>query len=145
MKQQPFVIERTVNAPVERVWKAITDKKAMKEWYFDLKEFKAEPGFEFRFTGGKEIQYLHICVITEVEVNKKLQYSWRYDGYEGISYVTFNLFREGNKTKIVLTHEGLESFPANNPDFAKKNFEKGWNQIIGKSLPEYVEKEVVNS
>jgi hypothetical protein len=33
----------------------------------------------------------------------------------------------------------LETFPAN-PDFAKENFSKGWNQIIGTSLKEFLEK-----
>jgi uncharacterized protein YndB with AHSA1/START domain len=79
---QPFVIERTFNAPVLKVWKAITDKDEMKKWYFDLKEFKPEVGFEFRFYGGPDEnrQYLHICKITEVIPGRKLAYNWKYDG-----------------------------------------------------------------
>ena len=141
MKNEPFVIERTFNASIERVWKAITDKDQMKEWYFDLAAFRAEPGFEFQFEGGNEGRtYLHLCKITEVVKGKKLTYSWRYKGYEGVSYVTFELFAEGGQTRIKLTHEGLESFPINNPDFAKENFVAGWTQIIGSSLKEYLEK-----
>ena len=30
MKTEPFVIERTFNAPAEKVWKALTDKEQMK-------------------------------------------------------------------------------------------------------------------
>ncbi len=90
MIAKPIVTDRTLNAPAERVWKAITDKDKMKQWYFDIAEFKPEVGFEFRFTAGSEKKkYLHICKITEVVVGKKLTYSWRYDGYEGMSYVTF--------------------------------------------------------
>jgi uncharacterized protein YndB with AHSA1/START domain len=142
MKQQPFIIERTFNASIENVWKAISDKNEMKQWYFDLKEFKPEVGFEFKFTGGIEggIQYLHICKITEVIVEKKLTYSWRYDGYPGKSFVSFELFAEGDKTRLKLTHEGLETFPADNQDFAKANFVAGWNHIIGVSLKEHLEK-----
>ena len=92
MQNEQFVIEKTFNAPVEKVWRAITDKEEMKQWYFDLAEFKPEVGFEFRFYGSTpEKQYLHICVITEVEEYKKLSYSWRYDGYEGISYLEIPL------------------------------------------------------
>ena len=141
MKQEPFVIERTLNAPIEKVWRAITDKDQMKQWYFDLADFKPEPGFEFQFVGGKDDRsYLHLCKITEVIPQKRLQYSWRYDGYEGISFVTFELFAEGNKTRLVLTHEGLETFPETNKDFAKENFAAGWTDIIGRSLKEFVEK-----
>jgi uncharacterized protein YndB with AHSA1/START domain len=135
----PIVIERTFKAPVSKVWKAITNKEEMKKWYFDLAEFKAEPGFEFQFEGGKDDRnYMHLCKVIEVIPGKKLTYSWRYDGYEGNSFVTFELFAEGEKTRLKLTHEGLETFPATNPDFAKENFVEGWNHIIGKSLPQYL-------
>jgi len=140
MKTEPFVIERTYNAPIEKVWKAITDKDDMKHWYFDLAAFTPEPGFEFEFLAGDDKKkYLHRCKVTEVVPVKKLTYSWQYDGYEGISFVTFELFAEGNKTKLTLTHKGLETFPANNPSFAKENFAAGWNHIIGIALPAFVE------
>lgn len=141
MSNEPFVIERTFNAPAATLWKAITDKHEMKQWYFDLAEFKAEVGFEFQFSGGPspERQYLHLCKVTEVVAGKKLAYSWRYDGYAGNSLVTFELFAEGNGTRIRLSHAGLETFPQE-PDFAENNFVEGWTDIIGRSLKEYVEK-----
>lgn len=146
MKNEPFVIERTFQAPVGKVWRAITDKDQMKEWYFDVSAFKPEVGFEFEFTGQgpKGQQYFHLCIITEVVAEKKLKYSWRYKGHEGNSFVTFELFAEGDKTRLRLTHEGLETFPKT-PDFAKENFVAGWTQIIGTSLKEFVEKAPVNS
>lgn len=141
MKNEPLIIERTYHASADKVWKAITNKDQMRKWYFDLADFKAEPGFEFQFEGGPDDRkYLHKCRITEVVAGKKLQYSWRYEGYEGNSFVTFEIFPEGDKTRLKLTHEGLETFPMNNPDFAKKNFMEGWNQIIGTSLKDYLEK-----
>jgi uncharacterized protein YndB with AHSA1/START domain len=142
MTESPFIIERTLNAPVDLVWKAITDKTQMKQWYFDLAEFRAEIGFQFEFDGGPEdgIRYHHVCKITEVIPGKKLTYSWRYEGYEGISFVTFELTAEGETTRIKLTHAGLETFPAGNPDLAKHNFAQGWTDIIGSSLKAFVEK-----
>jgi uncharacterized protein YndB with AHSA1/START domain len=141
MDIQPYVIERTYSASSERVWKAITDKAQMKEWYFDLKEFKAEVGFKFQFEGGPDDRvYVHLCEITEVIPLKKLTYSWRYQGYGGISFVTFELFPEGEKTKLKLTHAGLETFPSDNPDLKKENFAAGWTDIIGRSLAEYLNK-----
>ena len=71
--------------------------------------------------------------------NKKLTYSWRYDGYEGKSFVTSELFEEGTTTRLKLTHAGLEAFP-NNPDFAKEQFAEGWIYITGTSLKEFLEK-----
>jgi uncharacterized protein YndB with AHSA1/START domain len=140
MKSEPVIKEVLLNAPIAKVWKAITDKKDMKQWYFDLAEFKPEVGFEFQFEGGKDEKiYLHLCKVTEVIPNKKLTYSWRYDGYPGNSFVTFELFLEGDKTKLKLTHDALESFGTDNPDLARENFVEGWNQIIGTSIKEFVE------
>jgi len=142
MKTGPFVIERTYIAPVSAVWAAISQKEKMKQWYFDLMEFRPEVGFEFQFTGGNEDRtFLHLCKVTKAEENKVLGYTWRYDGYPGISEVTFELFEEGDNTRVKLTHEGLESFPVTPfNDFAKENFSAGWTDIIGTSLQGYLEK-----
>ncbi|MEO8399488.1 MAG: SRPBCC domain-containing protein [Ignavibacteriaceae bacterium] len=142
MKQEPLVKEVTVNAPAAKVWKALTDNKEMKNWYFDIKEFKPVVGFEFTFEGGKDDKvYVHLCKITDLIKNKKLSYSWKYKDYPGNSLVTFELFEEGNKTRLKLTHEGIESFPQDLPDFARESFSDGWDYIIGKSIKEYLEKD----
>lgn len=140
MNSSPIVIERIYDAPATKVWKAITDKDQMKHWYFDLKEFKPVVGFEFEFIGGTETKsYLHLCKVTEVIPGKKLTYSWRYDGYAGNSFVTWELFEEGEKTRLKLTHAGLETFPTDNPDLAPHNFVAGWTDIIGVALKKFVE------
>ncbi|CAN5438875.1 SRPBCC domain-containing protein [soil metagenome] len=142
MKPEPFIIERTYNAPIEKVWKALTGKDQMKQWYFNLTEFKAEVGFEFKFEGGPpEKSYVHLCRISEVVVNKKLSHSWKYEGYAGESFVTWELFPDGNRTLVKLTHAGLETFPIENKDFAQENFISGWNEIVGSLLKDFVEKQ----
>ncbi len=142
IKHPPVVVEKELATSVEKVWKAITDKAQRKRWYFDLDDFKPEVGFRFTFPGQghKGAQYIHLCAITEVIPQKKLQYSWQYEGYPGYSLVTFELFEMENKTKLKLTHHGLETFPQDNADFAWKSFNGGWNEIIGKMLPESLEK-----
>lgn len=144
MKQEPFVIERILPAPPARVWKAITSKEEMKQWYFDISPgFKPEVGYTFQFTGeGNGMIYVHHCEVTEVVPGSKLTYSWRYEGYEGNSFVTFELFPDGpDKTRLKLTHTGLETFPGTaNKDFSKESFAAGWTEIIGKLLPTYLEK-----
>jgi uncharacterized protein YndB with AHSA1/START domain len=139
-KTEPFAIERIFNAPPALLWKAITNKDDMKEWYFDLAEFKPEPGFEFDFTvEHKGMNYHHRCKVTEVIPQKRLAYTWRYEGHPGDSLVTFELLAEGDKTRLRLTHTGLETFPPL-PSFARENFVMGWTQLIGTSLKEFVEK-----
>jgi len=57
MKHEPFVIERTFNALVEKVWKAISDKDQMKQWYFDIPEFEPVVGLEFHYSYKPERVY----------------------------------------------------------------------------------------
>jgi uncharacterized protein YndB with AHSA1/START domain len=137
---EAVVVERTFNAPVARVWKAITDVDQMRTWYFDLKEFKPEIGFEFEFIVEHEGNtYHHLCKVTEVIPQKKIAYTWRYKGEPGDSLVTFELSAEdNNKTRLTLTHTGIETFPKT-PAYARKNFETGWTQLIGSELKQFVE------
>ena len=143
MNTEPFVIERTYEAPAGKVWKAITDKDQMKQWYFDLSAFKPEVDFEFSFEGktreGKSI--LHLCKVTEVIPQQKLAYSWQYENQPGYSVVTFELFPEGKQTRLRLTHAGLESFPQDDKSFQKQSFAEGWTYITGTSLKNFLEKE----
>ena len=139
---EALIKEVLLNASVSKVWKAITDKDDMKQWYFEINEFKPEVGFEFQFWGddGKK-KWLHLCKITEIAIEQKLTYSWRYDGYEGISYVTFELFPVGTQTRLKLTHSGVESFRSDvNLEFNRENFKAGWTELIEKSIKEFVEK-----
>ena len=143
MKAEPLIVERTFNATPDRIWKAITDRNEMKQWYFDIEEFKPEVGFEFQFEGKSEDRiYVHLCKITEVIPKRKLQYSWIYKDYPGYSVVTFELFPEGEQTRVRLTHEGLESFPQDMTDFTKASFTQGWTEIIGTILKNQVEGKV---
>jgi len=143
MKNESVIIERTFNAPADKVWKAITDKDQMKQWYFNtLDDFKPEVGFQTQFNvrnGNKD--YLHIWKVTEVKPGKRISYEWKFGGYPGNSLVTFELFPAGEKTKLKLTHKGIETFlPDQNPALAKENFIEGWTSLIGSSLKNLVEK-----
>jgi uncharacterized protein YndB with AHSA1/START domain len=140
MTAEAIVLERTLNAPISRVWKALTDVDQMRQWYFDLKEFKPQVGFEFDFIVEHEgNSYHHLCRITEVIPEKKIAYTWRYKGEPGDSLVTFELSPEGDKTRLKLTHTGIETFPKT-PAYARKNFENGWTAIVDSELRQFVEK-----
>jgi len=141
MENKIIVIEQIMDAPSKKIWKALTDKNEMKKWYFNLESFDAAVGFRFNFTGGPspERQYVHQCEIIEMINEKKLSYSWSYEGYTGTSLVSFELTPREGKTLLKLSHEGIDSFPDEQPDFDIHNFEEGWNHIIHTSLKEYLE------
>lgn len=144
MKNEPVVVERILKAPVSRVWSALTDLKKMQQWYFPmLTDFRPEVGFETSFDvkhSGKV--FPHIWKVTEVIPNKKISYEWRFKDYPGDSEVSFELFAEGDHTRIVCTHTGIETFRGDiNPDLAKHNFVEGWTHFMGTALKNFVEQE----
>jgi len=136
---EAIIVERIFNAPVGRVWTALTDVNEMQQWYFDLKEFKPEIGFEFEFVVEHEgNSYHHLCKVTDVSPQKKIAYTRRYKGDPGYSLVTFELFPDGHKTRLKLTHAGIETFPKT-PAYARGNFKTGWTKLIDSELRQFVE------
>ena len=138
MENEHLITEQEFNAPIAHVWSAITEMELMKKWYFDISNFKLEVGNRFHFEGGEEDKrYVHLCEILEVIPFKKLKYSWKYEEYEGLSFVSFEISSVGEKTRVKLIHEGLETFT--NPDFTRDNFVGGWKYLIQESLKEFLE------
>lgn len=135
-----FTIEKLYNTSVSKVWNALTQLNEIRQWFSNLSNFKAQIGFEFSFLEGRDQDHLynHLCKVTEVIPFKKLAYSWQYEGYDGYSEVIFELTDMGNKTKLTLTHTGLDTFPQID-DFKAENFAEGWTSITDSTLKNYVE------
>ena len=142
LARTPLVLERTYNASIEEVWKAITEVEHIRKWWNlpALESFQAELGFETEFSihhNGKD--FAHLWKVTDVVPGKKISYDWKYKGYPGNSNVTFELYSEGNNTKLKLTHKGLESFdPSSHPELARGNFLMGWTGLVSR-IGEFVE------
>ena len=124
-------VERTFDASVDKVWGAITEIEQMKHWFMkELASFKAEVGFETAFNvhhNGKD--YPHTWKVIEVIPQEKVAVEWRFPGNSGISVATMELFPEGTRTKLRVTHTGIATHPQDNPDFARGSFQQGWNEI----------------
>ncbi|RYY92121.1 MAG: SRPBCC domain-containing protein [Chitinophagaceae bacterium] len=139
---EPLVFERVYDATPAEIWNALTDPEQMRQWYFDIPGFRAEPGFEFSFIGGDETtKFTHLCRVTEAVPNQKLAYTWRYAGYPGDSLVSFELFDlGGGQTKLRLTHSGLETITPHHEGFKRENFREGWTYFSEKALPQFLAK-----
>lgn len=139
---QPLKISFTLNATAEKIWHALTDKEAMKIWYFDIPDFELKVGAVFNFyePGGAN-KYHHQCTITEIVPNEKFQHTWTHPSHsKGSSILTWNLQQQNDGTIVTLIHEGLENFADGGKDFVPENYEAGWNELVGKSLRDFVEK-----
>ena len=131
----PIVIERVFDAPVGQVWRALTAKDQIGEWFMDIDGFEPEEGFEFTLVAeDKDKRYVHLCRVTEVIDQRRLSYSFRFQNMNGITYVTWELFPEGKKTRLRLTHEGLELIAHAGPEYSRKSFVDGWTGFLDGSL-----------
>lgn len=139
-ENKKLTIQREFDAPIDLVWRALTETDLLKQWAPFLGEFKAIVGYETRFLLGPDEahQYLHICRVTDVVENERLTYTWSYEKIEGDSHVTFGLIPKGEKTDLVFTHEFVKPFPQDDPNFALGSFEQGWTYILGE-LQKFVE------
>lgn len=130
-----------VDAPVEKVWNALTSQDSLRNWYFDIPDFKPEVGNNFSFyEPGDKKQYHHHCEVIDVIPTEKLKYSWEYPEIsKGKSLVKWELAPENDGTVVTLTHKGIETFHHLGQDFHHESFEQGWNEILHKSLKNYLE------
>jgi uncharacterized protein YndB with AHSA1/START domain len=142
MMNTPITVQYKIDAPVEKIWNALTDKNEMKSWYFAIQNFALEVDKEFNFyEPGEAKKYHHQCRILEIIPNKTLKHTWAYPELsDAVTIVTWELREEDNGTMVTLTHENVEGFESLGENFSKASFTEGWNSIIGKSMKEYLEK-----
>jgi uncharacterized protein YndB with AHSA1/START domain len=134
----PLIKTFDYNTPIEKVWQSLTDRDKMKKWYFpQLQKFEPVVGFKFQFD-DHDAEYQKEWIVTKVVEDKTLAHSWAYKGYPGNSEVIFDLFPEGNKTRLKVTHTDLDSFP-NDPHFKRERFEWGWDNLLGQNLKQLLE------
>lgn len=140
-RAEPIVVEQTYSAPVSVVWRAITGRDQMRQWFFEpMIDFRPEVGFESQFSVQYEGQdYLHQWKVTDVVPGRKIAYDWRYGGFPGDSSVTWELSETVNGTKLRLTHQGHETFPQDNPAFRRESCQAGWDYFVRERLTAFLE------
>jgi len=139
----PIEIQTVIKAPVERVWKALTDKTEMKAWYFDIQDFEPVTGTVFDFyEPGDHKKYHHIGEVLEVIPEKKLSYTWTYPDFSTAkTTVTWEINAlENGDTSVKVTHTNTEEFSELGENFSRKSFAEGWSGILNQSLKPFLEK-----
>ena len=138
---EPLVVERVFDAPVERVWDALTNKEEIDQWFMAIDDFKPREDYEFTLVAEHENKrHIHLCRVTEVVERERLSYSFRFKGTSGVTYVTWELFREGSRTRLRLTHRGLETIAHAGPDYSRQNFAEGWVYFIDSALRAFLQR-----
>jgi uncharacterized protein YndB with AHSA1/START domain len=111
---QEVLLETFYPHPPERVWLALTDRRALSVWMMD-NNFEASLGHQFQFQscpllGVKVTIY---CQVLEVEAPLRLVYSWKEQPSDPPSRVSWTLFPVAGGTQVRLVHRatGFVSMP----------------------------------
>ncbi|MFV0417730.1 MAG: SRPBCC domain-containing protein [Dysgonomonas sp.] len=142
MNYRPIITENIYPVSISKVWRAITDREQMKEWYFTIDDFLLREGTEFNFSvsDGDNI-YHHRCIIKEIILEKRFSHTWTHPSQsKGESIVTWELEPVDDGTKVTLTHCGVESFADAGTNFAYENYRAGWEDILETYLRDYLSK-----
>lgn len=123
-------IERQINAPIQKVWEALTSPEWLNCW---LAEASVEP----RLGGSIEVDFSSDGVDSEMRgiirawnPPHELEYTWD-ETNSSESIVRFELSEDGGATKLLMTHRLLAL-----PDVP--NYGAGWHSHLDK-LTELVE------
>ena len=140
MNDTPIVMEQEFPVGTEVLWRAITDRQEMVQWFFEpIAAFRAEVGFETNFvvdTGERSFD--HRWRVLEVIAGERLVVDWRYGGYPGKSTVTWELTGDTVSSHLRLTHVGVTSFPQDVPELRRESGVMGWTYFIQESLKAYL-------
>ncbi|MHA3023277.1 SRPBCC domain-containing protein [Mycobacterium sp. BMJ-28] len=128
-----------INAPVDRVWKAITEADLIAQWFGSTCEFDAVPGGTGYF--GWEHHGKHRVVVEYVEAPRILVYRWArvadVDPVPGNSTVVrFELTEIPDGTRLDLAESGFDEL--DDPSGAHADNTGGWTAELGE-LVEFVE------
>ena len=136
----PIEKKLTVNAPVNKVWEALTDPNEMQKWMMMSTNFEPKTGKDFTFKSDatEEWDGVFKCSVKEVVEKKKLSYTWDTSFINAETLVEFELTENGDKTELSLVHSGWDKMAANQEETRNAHSE-GWDLRFVQKLKEVVE------
>lgn len=102
--------EITIDAPVDAVWRALTDADEMERW-FPL-EARVEPGPDGHVFMSWKNEIDFTSPITAWDENRRFAYAWQMESAPGPMVADFHLEAAGGKTVLRLVHSGFPSDPS---------------------------------
>jgi uncharacterized protein YndB with AHSA1/START domain len=115
--------DRRVEQPVAKVWAALTDPAVLKNWLGDI---EIEPRVGGKFVLDFRGQETMTGRITAFEPERVIAYTWTEKNALPPSHVRWELSRDGDGCRLVLTH----TYPAS---MARKDivpFLAGWHAFL---------------
>jgi len=144
-------LERMLNAPAETVWRYLTQAELRREWFMGGTDARAGGEFELlndhdNLSDEKDVPYPEGYAaykgtvwnekVVHFEPPRLLETTFQ-GGKNG--NVTYELFPDGERTRLVLTHSGLTS------GTGAQDFGSGWNshltvleeRLAGRPVPNF--------
>ena len=117
--------------PSERVWRALTDPGAIKQWLMET-TFEARLGHKFQFRAKPQRGWSGIvdCEVLECDPPRRLAYSWKSESLN--TKVAWILEPAPGGTRVRLEHTGFRGFK---PVLVSFMLGGGWRGIVHKHLP----------
>ena len=143
-------IERSVEiqAPPERVWRALTSRKELSEWFQVQIEGEIAPGAEIWMTSvhpGHAGQRFRVVII---EMTSPRRLAWRWHpgevdpavdySKEPMTTVTFTLESSGRGTRLSVAETGFDEISLARRAKVHADNSQGWTEVLG-WLQTYVE------
>jgi len=106
--RRDLAFERTYPHPPERVWLAITDRRALAAWLME-NDFEPRVGHRFQFRTHPRPGFDGVidCEVIEVDEPRRLAYTWRGGRMRRPTTVTWTLEPVSEGTRLRLTHTGF--------------------------------------
>ena len=128
-------MERMLDAPVEKVWRYLTEAELRAQWFAGGTDAQADSQVDLLFDHDKlsadDVPYPESYApykgrvsherVVRYEPKRVLAFTFG-SGKEGVA--TFELFGEGDRTRLVLTHSGIQS------GTGAQDFGSGWNSHL---------------
>jgi uncharacterized protein YndB with AHSA1/START domain len=129
-----------INAPVSKVWNALTDPEQIKKYFFGTNTVTDwQPGHPVQFTGEWEGKtYEDKGTVLQNDGERLLSYNYwssmsgTEDKPENYATVTYELQNTGSGTELIITQDNIAD------EKSKAHSEKNWNDILN-GLKELVE------
>jgi uncharacterized protein YndB with AHSA1/START domain len=104
--------ECDLEAPPEKVWRALTVPAFIAAWLMPNTLTKTEPGERFAFDGKRlGLPEKIDCEVLTAEPERLLRYRWR-ESDDADSFVTFQLSPRGKGTRLRIIHTAPSRFAA---------------------------------
>ena len=137
-------VERDVliDAPIDVVWKVISEPEHVVHWFSDGAELDPRPGGDGVLTfedSARDKPVSYRLRFESVEPPRRLTYRWLHQAGEdprpgNSTLVEFTLSEEGTSTRLRVVESGIQSMPW--PEVEKDEFAdshgKGWARHLGR-------------